>query len=1087
MILSLVVLCTLSSPPKDSLAEAFRNPPPSARPHTWWHWMNGNVTKEGLRADLEAMKQVGIGGAQMFTVDQGIPHGAVGYNSEKWREMTAYAVQQASRLGLELCIHNCAGWSSSGGPWIKPENAMQVIAWSTTTAHGPSHFTEQIPPIKAPQVYAKVDYHENLAVYAFRTPTAEEKGTHFLGKTGVVREDGLQPDLAQAAAGVAIPISGLVQLKVEGDGMLDWTVPEGDWTILRIGYVPTGKDNHPAPPEGDGLEVDKLSRSALDAHWAGMMAKVIRECGPLAGKVLNNALIDSYEVGSQNWTPKMREEFRSRRGYDISPWLPVIAGFTVESREMSERFLWDLRRTIADLYAENYFGYFGELCHKAGMKFSTEPYGNGGFDSIQSGGKADIPMGEFWIGGAAMDTTRVAASIGHIYGRPVIGAESFTADDVRGKFLEEPYAIKALGDQVFCNGINRYIFHRYAAQPWTNLKPGMTMGPWGTHLERTQTWWTEAATWLKYVARCQYLLQQGTFAADILYYTGENSPVDWVYGPSRNPKPPAGHDYDSCDATILERLAVRDGKLELPSGMSYRLLVLPDTMFMRPAIARKIKELVDAGATVVGPKPTQSPSLTDYPQCDREVKQIADELWGEVDGKLVNEHALGKGKVIWGRTLEAVFADLKILPDFEFQGTAGRARLMSIHRRIGDTDVYFVSNQDYQAASADCTFRVTGKAPELWHADSGQTENAPVYRSANGRTIVPLNLGPAESVFVMFRQPATGVHLTSFLAHESSDGPRPPQITIASARYESADGRGTDVTETVARMVNEGELEIPASNNLFGDPVFNVVKRLVVDYTVDGKPMKQTVSENEILVLVASPRKPAEMTYGLKTTGKGVVLTGWKPGSYDVEASSGNHFQVTVSAVPKPLDLSTGWHVAFPPHWGAPPSVELDKLISWPDSKDDGIKYFSGGATYSRDFDLPSSMVGGTIMLDLGRVKNFATVRLNGKELAVLWKEPFAVDVSKALKNGKNRLEIKVTNLWPNRIIGDEQLPADVDWNGATLKEWPSWLVKGESRPKTGRYTFVTWKFWNKDSRLLESGLIGPITLRVANVQLIHP
>ncbi len=1095
MILALVLLSVLCSAPADPLVEGFRTPPLSARPHTWWHWMDGNVTKEGLTADLEAMKQAGIGGAQMFTVSQGIPPGPAGYMSPLWRAMTTHAVKEAGRLGIELCIHNCAGWSSSGGPWITPENAMQVVAWSTTTAHGPSHFSAILPPAKAPQVYAKVDYYRDIAVYAFRTPATVKQLPQFLGMTGVIREEGLQPDVS----GEGAALEDVVQLHSDGEGKLDWDVPAGDWTILRIGHVPTGKDNHPAPPEGDGLEVDKLSRKALDAHWAGMMAKVIADVGPLAGKVLNNALIDSYEVGSQNWTPLMREEFRARRGYDMTPWLPVIAGFTIESKEKSERFLWDLRRTIADLYADNYFGYFGELCHRHGMQFSTEPYGNGGFDSIQCGGKADIPMGEFWIGGGAMETTRVAASVGHIYGRPVIGAESFTADDVRGKFLEEPYAIKALGDQVFCNGINRYIFHRYAAQPWMNLRPGMTMGPWGTHLERTETWWTEAGTWLKYVARCQYLLQKGTFVADTLYYTGENSPVDWVYKPRLTP----GFDYDSCDALILNRLAVKDGRLLLPSGMSYRLLVLPDTKFMRPAIARKINELVAAGAVVVGPKPTLSPSLTNYPASETELASIADQVWGTTD--TAKEHAFGKGRVFWGQALEDVYAKLHAEPDFEAHSLSARSKFAYIHRRIalssaGWADVYFVSNQTYQPATVDCAFRVgehpkfqipnskfqSFKAPELWHADTGETEMAPVYRGSGARTIVSLNLGPAESVFVVFRKPAMGPHLTRFASRSPAKGEaKLPKVTILRARYESEDGRGTDVTATVARMVRDGEFEIPATNESFGDPVVNVRKRLVVEYELNGKPMKQTVAEDDTLVILAQPHEAADSAYSLTASGPMLEFTGWKAGIYTAETSAGRRLTVTAAA-PREFDLSANWHLGFPPNLGAPVSVDLSKLISWPEHVDPGVKYFSGSAVYSKEFDAPAWVRGSEVVLDLGRVKNFATVWLNGRELAVLWKEPFQVDVTSALRPGRNRLEIKVTNLWPNRLIGDEQLPPDVEWNGAQLKEWPAWLKNGDPRPKTGRIAFATWKFWSKGLPLLESGLIGPVKLKAAHKQVLR-
>ncbi len=1080
MILALTLATLLSPQPKtDALAISFKNPPAAARPHTWWHWMDGNVTKEGITADLEAMKEVGIGGAQMFTVSQGIPPGKAGYMSPLWQEMTTHAIKEAGRLGIELCIHNCAGWSSSGGPWITPENAMQVVAWSTLDVTGGQRFRGQLPPIKAPSVYANVNYSRDIAVYAFPKPRDNKKWDQFLGKTGVIREDGIQVDVSDGPGGVAIPTDDFIQLKLDSDGNLDWNVPPGEWTILRVGHVPTGKNNHPAPPEGDGLEVDKLSREAMDQHWNGMMAKVIKNAGPLAGKVLNNALIDSYEVGSQNWTPRMAEEFKRRRGYDMMPWLPVIAGFPVESREKSERFLWDFRKTIADLFADNYFGYFGELCHENGMEFSTEPYGNGGFDSIQVGGLSDIPMGEFWIGGLAMETTKLASSVGHVYGRKVIGAESFTADDVRGRWLEEPYAAKAMGDLVFCNGVNRYIFHRYAMQPWMNFKPGMTMGPWGTHLERTQTWWTEAKTWLKYVARCQNILQSGRFAADTLYYGGESPMTDWIYANTQKLQLPAGYDYDNCDTVIVKQLSVKNGQLVLPSGMTYKVLVLPDSDFMTVPVAEKIKQLVAAGAIVVGPKPKQSPSLVNYPACDTQVKAIANEVWGKVDGTLIKEHAYGKGKVIWGKSMQEVYSGLKLAPDFQYKGISSRAKMAFIHRKIGSAEVYFVSNQLYQPSSVECTFRVNGLQPELWHGDSGEIEDAPVYRAENGRTVVSLNLAPAESVFVVFRRKASGPHLTSFKSQTQIDV-KIPTIKILKARYEAADGRGADVTETVARLVKNGELEVAATNSNFGDPVVNVVKRLVVEYEIDGKPYSKTVGENEVIDFVTLPNLPTAKPFNLSAGSGGVKFTGWSSETYIAETSTGKKIKIAGGQGLQTLDLSTGWQVKFPPNWGAPASIELPKLISWTDHAEKGVKYFSGSAVYSKEFDVPASMAGKPMVLDLGRVKNFATVKVNGKELEVLWKEPFTVDVSKAIKKGKNRLEVKITNLWPNRIIGDEQLPADVEWNGVQLKKWPEWLEKGEPRPKTGRYTFTTWRFWTKDSPLLESGLLGPVKLKTS-------
>lgn len=1042
--------------------------------------MDGNVTKEGLTADLEAMKKVGIGGAQMFTVAQGIPKGPVDYNSDLWRDMTAHAVKEAARLGIELCIHNCAGWSSSGGPWVKPEHAMQVIAWSETSVFGPKSFSGPLSPIKAPHTYASVPYSKDIAVYAFRKQADVDgvrKDRSFLGKTGVHRQDGLEPEVSGQAP--AIPSSGLIDLtgKTGKDGNLNWEVPEGEWTVLRMGHVPTGKDNHPAPPEGDGLEVDKMSREAMDAFWDGMMAKVIDRVGPLAGKTLNNALIDSYEVGGQNWTPKFREEFRERRGYDPMPFLPTIAGYTVNTKADTERFLWDFRRTIADLFADNYFAYFGELCRKEGMLLSTEPYGNGGFDNIQAGGTSDIPMGEFWIGGGAIESTKLAASVGHIYGRKYVGAEAFTADDVRGRWLEEPYSAKAMGDLVFANGVNRYIFHRYAHQPWMDLKPGMTMGPWGTHLERTQTWWTEAGEWMKYVARCQYLLQEGKFHGDVVYFTGESAPTDLPYRSNLKPRLPAGYDYDGCDTSALMRATATNGHVRFPSGATYRVLVLPESAFMTPRVLQKVSSLARAGAIVVGPKPERSPSLSNQPAADLQVDALADEIWGEAPAER-GHRGFGRGHVFWGQPLQEVFGAISLQPDFTYASSSGGAKLAYIHRKIGGADVYFVSNQSYQAAEVDCTFRVSGKVPELWHGDSGKMERAPVFALEQTSTRVPLRLDPAQSVFVVFRGKPAGNHLVSVSAPGAKAAAiRHPKVAVKSARYETADGRGADVTGIVAQMVKDGQLEIPATNSLFGDPVVNVVKRLVVEFTIDGKAQKKTVNENETLALVTLPAAPSPAKFFFKN-GMLVPNVG---GTYLVKSDTGKQIALKASGA-RTLGVSGSWTVNFAKGWGAPAKVVLPKLISWTAHPDKGVRYFSGSAWYRKSFELSADAVrsGQVVTLDLGTVKNFATVKLNGRDLGILWKAPFSVDVSGIAKAGRNDLEVKITNLWVNRIIGDEQLPADVEWTGVTLKGWPDWLTKKQARPKTGRFTFTTWKFWGKDSPLLESGLIGPVVVRSA-------
>ncbi|HEY3243061.1 MAG TPA: glycosyl hydrolase, partial [Phycisphaerae bacterium] len=602
--------------------------------------MNGNITKEGITADLEAMKQIGLGGAQIFNVSEDIPDGPVDFMSPEWRELLKHAVSEADRLGLKLCIHNCAGWSSSGGPWITPEHAMQMVVTSEVHVAGPTAFAEVLP-----QPETRRDYYRDIAVLAFPTPHDDQhRIAEIKAKAGYEFRYGQQPAPDAFPPEAVLKRESIVDLtsKLDRAGRLTWDVPGGAWTILRIGYTPTGQQNHPAPVSGRGLECDKLSRAALDAHWAGMMGKIVEDLGPLAGKALHNCLIDSYEVGHQNWTEHFREEFKTRRGYDPLLLLPTLTGRVVDSGEISERFLWDLRRTIADLFTDNYYDYFTELCHRAGMLASIEPY-DGPFECLQAGRSADIPMGEFWVGGGESNSCKLAASVAHTYGRKIIGAESFTADPNRGRWQNHPFTLKAVGDLMYCAGINRCIIHRYAHQPWLDKFPGMTMGQWGTHFERTNTWWKQSAAWVRYLTRCQYLLQQGRFAADVCLFAGEAAPNDAPFVPALKAK---GYDYDACNADVLlNRMSVKDQRLVLPDGMRYRVLVLPDTRFMTPKLLTKLRDLVDAGATIIGPKPAHSPSLSDYGAGDALVRKLADEVWGDGNRQDVKQHEFGKGRV----------------------------------------------------------------------------------------------------------------------------------------------------------------------------------------------------------------------------------------------------------------------------------------------------------------------------------------------------------------------------------------------------------------------------------------------------------
>ena len=552
-----VLLCSLTLALADPLESGFLNPPDSAKPQTWWHWMNGNITKEGITADLEAMKRVGISGATIVNADCDIPRGNAPFMSPEWMADFKFAVQEANRLGLHLCLENCAGWSSSGGPWNTVTNSMKKLVTSQVRIVGPTNFDAVLP-----QPPTLLDFYRDVAVLAFPAANATKRIKNLDSKAGFNGSVILSDANADFSSTGAIPLKVIRDLsaKLSSDGRLKWSVPPGEWIILRVGYTSTGVNNHPAPLEGTGLECDKFSKAALDAHWNGFMQKALDDIGPLASKTLNASLIDSYEVGGQNWSADFRKEFQKRRGYDPLKFLPAFTGQVVDSPAVSERFLWDVRRTIADLFAENYYGHFTELCHQHGLESDFEPY-TGPFESLQSGASADLPMGEFWPGGQSDNSIKLASSVGHIYGQRVIGAESFTAapSAQHGRWLDDPYSLKALGDLVFSQGVNRYIYHRYAMQPWTNRWPGMTMGQWGSHFERTSTWWEQGREWQRYIARCQFMLQQGRFVADAAYFCGQSAPVETRVARGRFALPP-GYDYDQINADVLLHHAkVEDG------------------------------------------------------------------------------------------------------------------------------------------------------------------------------------------------------------------------------------------------------------------------------------------------------------------------------------------------------------------------------------------------------------------------------------------------------------------------------------------------------------------------------------------------
>jgi hypothetical protein len=1056
--------CTRAPEKADTLQAGFVDPPAAARPWVYWFWLNGNITREGITADLEAMKRVGVGGVLIMEVDQGAPVGKAAFMGDEWRALFQHAVAEAGRLGLEINMNDDAGWNGSGGPWITPERSMQKIVWSETEVSGPGRFEGRLD-----QPETVRGFYRDIAVLAF--PQAGDfRIPEIKGQALYERREAPPAAETELPAAMRIARDRIVDLsaKLGADGRFAWDVPAGRWTILRFGHTSTGVENAPAPASGRGLECDKLSPEGIEAQFAGMMAKLVADVGAAAGRTLVTTHIDSWENGAQNWTARMREEFTKRRGYDPLAFLPAVTGRVVDALEISERFLWDLRQTVSELVVENYAGRMAELAKKSGLRFSCEAYG-GPCDDIPYGGRADEPMGEFWIGGGAWETLKEMASAAHVYGKPILGAESFTAGD-RERWLQHPATIKSLGDRAFCEGVNRFVFHRYAMQPWLDYVPGMTMGPWGLHYERTNTWWELAGPWHEYLARCQYMLRQGSFVADVLYVRPEEAPQEYKWH-ERN-----GYDYDDCPAEVLPgHASVKDGRVVLDSGLSYRVLVLPSTPRMTPALLKKAAELAAAGATLIGPvRPAKAPGLADYPHCDVEVAKLAEELWAG-------------GRVITGKTVEEVLAGMGVAKDFD-----GPPGVRWIHRSADGAEIYFVANGSPQPRQAECAFRVAGLRPEFWNPETGEVEPVAVYEQAGGVTRIPIAFEPSGSVFVVFKGK---IKASGSIVRVTADGrplfpapaPAPEEgVHVLKAVYgvPGDPNRTRGVAAKLQAILDAGEFSVGVSRMASGDdPAYGVVKTLDVEYTYGGTTCHATGRDPDTIAFpMTAVREPVARVR--EDAQGGVFVETEKAGAYELRTATGKVLKSDVRDVPAPLEIAGPWDLRFPPNWGAPAQVTLDQLVSWSGHPEPGIRHFSGTATYFKMFHVPAGMTGEgrRIILDLGEVQVMAVVGLNGKDLGILWKPPYRVDVTDSLRAGDNDIEIRVTNLWVNRMIGDEELPEDSARNpDGTLKTWPKWVEEGKPSP-TGRYTFTSWRLWKKGEPLVGSGLIGPVTLRVSAV-----
>ncbi len=1281
---------------RDPLAKGFAAPPAKMRPRCYWYWMDGKVTKEGITRDLEGMARVGIGEAYIAIIGGQAGNtgpGGVTTLSEDWWQLVEHAIREAGRVGVDIGMFNGPGWSQSGGPWVKPQQAMRRVVSNEVRVKGPQHFeTILAPPTGA---------IEDIATLAFPAPAADSDSISahnpkFGGGNGVARLfDGDRGTSAPIPTGKSITIEvaqpytarSLIiypsnrvkfngELQVSDDGTtfrgvrnfvlertdarvshgseplapvvvtfpavsgrffrfvfsdggelseislsgaarvedfarqqlstlyqgsqppfdfyvwpsqaepesstfsvapqavqnisthlvgnrLTWDVPAGDWIIQRMAMAPTGVRNTPAPSDATGLEVDKMSREHLRAHFDAYIGQLLKRMPASQRTALKHVVVDSYEVGSQNWTDNFGADFKAHYGYDATPFLPVLSGRIVGSAEQSNRFLWDLRRYIADRIAHDYVGGLRDLAREHGLRSWQQNYGWDGFSAefLQYGGQAEEISGEFWAGpdhpyGGNIEL-RDASSTAHLYGLPVTYAEAWTGGP---SFSNTPAELKRRGDWAFCQGVSQMVLHVNIAQP-DERRPGISAW-FGTEFNRHNTWFNQSKSFFDYLTRSQFLLQQGKYVADVAYFIGEDTPK---MSGLQQPALPGGYSYDFINAdVILNRLTVKNGRFTLPDGMSYRLIVIPDGVSMRPETLKKLRDLVAQGGAVLGAPPAKSPSLQDYPACDAQIGQLAQQLWGKCDGVKTQSAAFGKGRVFRGAPLVSILQQLDTPPDVTgLETTPNSAQF--IHRRSAEADIYFISNQSNTALDVAPSFRVTGRAPELWNPETGGRQSLAVYDSANGQTRVPLHLEADGSIFVVFRGKAAPSRITKVeragkILAQTTAYTRTQQTAFAVAPRSSTfsmslwvkPGRATPLFSEANRGIiglnaarndvifpTQGELFLPGNTdagmglavgtngvtvfehgaNYFVPILSHAVPltdwthitvvysaglpRLYVNGVLVHTGLKSThvvhpgepnqpynftgsisgfrrearaLSSTEVAALAKSstPGARTEHTTAplqLTRSGKGTIeALAWQPGTYNLQCASGKALSLTVPALMPNLPLNGPWTVAFPVNSGAPTSTRFDSLASLTTSSNPTIKYFSGTATYTTTFDVPTGALttDKRLYLDLGQVGSLAEVVVNGKNLATLWKAPFLLDISRSAKVGPNQLEVRVTNAWHNRLVGHRLVPDAFKSPGAE-QLWASWLpTYGTGEP------------------LFPAGLIGPVTLRQASITTLR-
>lgn len=1007
-----------------NLKEGFHNIPQHAKMRAWWFWMNGIATKESITQDLEAMKENGIGGA--LVCDNGgdyAPSGVV-FMSDKWKENFAHVIKEADRLGIEISLNIQSGAGDPGNPNIADDNGLKEVTSSEIVVKGGKEIN-----IKLPMPPNKV-YYKDIAVQAIKTVNTEKQKDDLIKNWSVksfFRKEHFSKELDRYdmnqfydtynddGTAHALKKGEIIDLSENyKNGKLTWDAPKGDWTIVRYGMTSTGRrNNYASAGYKGGLCYDPIHKRGINAQWKDVVQPLI-DVAKENGNSLKYIHVDSWEMGTTNWTHNFTEEFKKRRGYDITPYLPVLTGRIVENREITNRFLEDFRMTVGDLVADEQYREMHRLAHSQGISMHSE---NAGphlppVDGLKVMGINDIPMGESWARSTTHRTTegkriniKLGASAAHIYGKRFFAAETPTT--VGPVWERSPADVKNVLDRGFCTGVNRVNWHTYTSSPDEHGLPGIEYFA-GTHLNRNITWWKESKSFINYINRVQHMLVQGIHVADVLGYTSSGLPLFGFLDDDRKDIP-SGYAWDMCNAdVILNRASVKNGRIYLPDGKNYSILALPEFKDMSLPVLKKIEQMVKDGITLVGDKPERSTGLTGYPRADKELEKIINRLWGEADGKTVFLNKYGKGKVYIGKDVAQVLDLENIKPDLAWDSKSD-IDLEYIHHTSEDVDVYYVINkwlwnglneleyfhkreQPDRYINTSCTFRVSGdRKIERWDPVSGKITPVKLYEYKDGCYTLPVSLEPEGGAFYVFTKAKKDNNITAI----------------------TKNGKPVSTGNT--------PLEVGAS--------------------------KAFVRDNKLEVL--------------------------ETGKYDLKYQNGKEVKINHTETKEPISITGNWEVRFKekPLLGNPFTEEFDELISWTESEKREVKYFSGTAIYSKKFNFDGRAVSeGKAYLNLGRVGDVATVRINGKEVGVYWKAPYIADITDYLVEGENALEVSVTNLWINRLVGDEKLPNDERKTNTNLRN-----IKGG-------YSFERFAKPDADKYLRYSGLMGPVKIQYSRI-----